>query len=99
MPIRSIGVPWFTREQYEKLFKVTVDRATMLPNFDEFERIAGQRFDQHKARGLPVEKVPIDVDEFVAWCQAEGRPIDAHARAEFAAVILILRDKVGPTRH
>jgi hypothetical protein len=99
MPIRSVGVPWFTRGQYEKLLKVGDDRATMLPTFDEFERIAGQRFEQHKARGLPVEKVLIDVDEFVAWCQAEARPIDADARAEFAAVILMFRDKAGPTRH
>jgi hypothetical protein len=99
MPVRCIGVPWFTRTQYEKLLEVSDDRATMLPTFDEFERIAGQRFEQHRARGLPVEKMPIDVDDFIAWCLAEGCPIDAHARAEFAAVILMLRDKAGPLRH
>jgi hypothetical protein len=98
MPIHSIGVPWFTREQYEKLLQVADDRATMLPNFEEFDHVAGRRFDQHKARGLPVEKVMIDTDQFVTWCTAEGRPIDAHARAEYAALGMMLRDPDGP-RH
>jgi hypothetical protein len=99
MPIRCIGVPWFTRKQYEKLLEVSNDRATMLPTFDEFERTAGQRFDRHKAQGAPVEKVMIDVDSFVSWCLTEGRPIDADARAEFAALAMMLRDTGGPTRH
>ena len=99
MQIRSIGVPWFTREQYGKLLKVAADRATMLPTFEEFERIAGQRFDQHKAQGAPVEKVLIDADKFAGWCLAKGRPIDADARAEYAAMIVMLRDTGGPTRH
>jgi hypothetical protein len=33
-------------------------------------------------------KVPIDVEQLLQWCQQQGRTVDAHARAEYAAELL-----------
>jgi hypothetical protein len=33
-------------------------------------------------------KVYVDIEELIAWCRAEGRPIDGRARAAFAAMKL-----------
>ena len=34
-------------------------------------------------------KVEVDVEELLEWCRQQGRPVDAAARAEFAAEKLI----------
>jgi hypothetical protein len=92
MPIRSIGVPWFTATQWPELRKVAADRSVLPERFADFESIAGWRFDRLRAQGYPVEKILIDVSELAAWCRAEGRPISGAARAEYAAMIIMLRD-------
>ena len=35
--------------------------------------------------GFHVVKVPLDVDEWVAWCQENGKALDGAARSEFTA--------------
>src|SRR5580704_12309952 len=99
MPIRSIGVPWFTAAQWPELRRVAADRLVLPERFAEFESIAGRRFDRLRAQGYPVEKILIDVSELAAWCRAEGKPISGGSRAEFAALIAMLRDPEGPLRR
>ena len=38
-----------------------------------------------KNRGMNVSKIEVDVNEIKEWCDKLGRPMDASARAEYAA--------------
>lgn len=77
---RAVGVPWFRREDYDRIRDVCEDE---LPaTFDEWEKMIQGRYDQRVSAGMPLEKVMIDPDELVAF--AAGRKIDGSIRAELA---------------
>jgi hypothetical protein len=86
--VRGVGIPWFAAHSWALLLAVAADRVSLPDTFEEFERHAGARFDALVTDGHPLEKVLIDVERLVAWCGELGRPIDAHARAAFAAITL-----------
>ena len=88
----ATAVAWFTAESWPRLLAVADDRENLHDTFDEFERTAGARVEAYRRQGISIEKVLLDVDELAAWCRAERRPLDAMARAEFAAMALARRD-------
>ena len=90
--IETIGVPWFTEETWPRLLKVCVTEADLMPDtYSEWIALAEPRFTQHVADGLPVERVLIDPDEWVDWCEVNGLPVDGRTRAAFAAFVLARR--------
>jgi hypothetical protein len=91
--IEVIGVPWFTAETWPRLLEVVNStEADKLPDtYSEWIALAGPRFAQHIADGLPVERVLIDPDEWVDWCELNDLPVDGATRAAFAAFVLARR--------
>lgn len=84
--IQGVGVPWFTTETWPRLLEVCGAEADLMPaTFAEWIALAEPRFAQHAANGVPVERVLIDPDEWVEWCEANDLVIDGRARAAFAA--------------
>ncbi len=59
--------------------------------YSEWIALAEPRFAQHIADGLPVERVLIDPDEWVDWCELNDLPVDGRTRAAFAAFVLARR--------
>jgi hypothetical protein len=92
LKLRGVGIAWFTAESWPRLLEIAADRDDLPPNFEAFERRAGERFDRHVANGLPLEKVLIDVDALAAWCRELGMPVDNPSRSAFAALTLARRD-------
>jgi hypothetical protein len=90
---RGLILPWFTKEGWPKILAVAADRARLHDTFEDFERVSTSKFNELVAKGHPVEKVVVDADALIAWCKAEGRPLDTMARQEFAMMTLIERDK------
>ena len=41
-----------------------------------------------KNAGMSIEKIPIDTEDLVAWCNLKGRHINGEARASFATELL-----------
>ncbi len=90
--IEAIGVPWFTAETWPRLLEVCAAEADLLPDtYSERIALAEPRFAQHIADGLPVERVLIDPDEWVDWCELNDLPVDGRTRAAFAAFVLARR--------
>jgi len=90
---RGLILPWFTREGWPKMLKAAADRDRLHDTFEEFEQSSTTAFNDVVAKGHPVEKVQIDADALIAWCKAEGRPLDSGARHVFAILTLTERDK------
>ena len=80
-----VAFAWYLPEQYALLRQCALDGPGLCPSFAEWEAQAESKFADMKAHGIPVVQIRIDVDELVAWCGKKGRPVDAAARAEFAA--------------
>jgi hypothetical protein len=79
-----VGIAWFRGDQWQRLLEVSADRDSLERGHAEWERHASQTVRKLSQEGFDVRKVPIDVEELVAWCLTERRPIDGSARAELA---------------
>jgi CHASE3 domain sensor protein len=81
----ELGLAWYTREGWERLRELAVDREQLDDSFDAWERGAQAEL---AAMGRAVRKVPIDLEALLAWCRAQDRPLDSAARAEYVTHLL-----------
>jgi hypothetical protein len=77
------GFAWYRREQWPRLHEVASDPDKLDASYDEWLAGAQRAIIQMKLAGVSVRRV--DVDVFLRWCRAEGRPVDSAARAAFVA--------------
>ena len=77
----------------QRLEEIAPDIREMCESYEEWHAGAVRALNGLKRAGRRAEKVTVDVEELLAWCQAGDRPVDAAARSEFAAVKL--REKYG----
>src|SRR5216117_2311044 len=79
------GVAWFDREQWQRLRQVATDPERLEDSYEAWVAMAERAIRDLEATGMLIERVPVDTEELIAWCNDQGRPIDSSARAEFAA--------------
>ena len=91
--VRGLAIPWFTMETWPRLREISVDRDGLFDTFDEWHASAEAWFDRNVADGQPIKRVYVDPDELLAWCKANGFPVDGHARAGFAAYVLMRKER------
>ena len=80
-----IGVAWYRPEQWRRLVEISVDREVIEGSYEEWLGIACTRSAELAAAGYRLERVDVDVEKLLAWCLAQGRPVDGPARSEYAA--------------
>jgi hypothetical protein len=79
------GVAWFDREQWQRLRQVAADPERLEESYEAWVAMAERAIHKLEATGMLIERVPIDTEELVEWCNGQRRPVDSSARAEFAA--------------
>ena len=52
-------------------------------NLRRLAAACAKRFDELTAQGVPVVKVPIEVEDLVSWCHEMGRPVDHDGRIAY----------------
>jgi hypothetical protein len=87
-PPMRIGLAWFDREQWQRLTEVVPDRSELDDTYDQWERSAKETMKNLRRSGQAVEKVPIRIEELLAWCTLRGVAPDGKARSQFASEIL-----------
>lgn len=84
MGLRGVAIPWFRREDYDRIRQMCDDE---LPGtFDQWEKMVQKRLDERVPAGVHVEKVVLDPDDLAAFATSKGAEIDASVRAELAAL-------------
>ena len=87
-PDTAVGIAWYLPEQWEKLRKISADRADLEETHAEWLAIATESLLNFKHMGITVQPVEVDVDELAHWCKRRKRPVNATARSRFVAVKL-----------
>jgi hypothetical protein len=87
-PALAVGVAWYRYGQWERLREVSEDRADLEDTWAEWIGDAEELLRGLGAKGIRAEKVDVDVEELVRWCQADQKPINAASRSAFAAEML-----------
>ena len=79
-----IGMAWYRPQQWQRLRQVSADMENLEENYHEWLVVASARFREMQEQGFDIRKVDLDVEDLVEWCEQKGRPVDGHARAEYA---------------
>jgi hypothetical protein len=80
-----LGVAWFRPEQWELLRSLSVDADVLEQTHAEWKKLALRTIQDLARRGVLARRVDVDVERLQAWCKAQNRPLDASARAAYAA--------------
>ncbi len=79
------GVAWYRREQWPLLRENSADAEDLEETYDEWLEFAKDALLNFARKGSPMRRIDVDVEELIAWCREENRPLDANARAAFAS--------------
>lgn len=95
MNLKGIGAAWFRREDWERWRELDPD---LRPDFDDWLKRMEAAFAKYQAAGLPIVKVVIDLDTFIAWADANGTGYASDARTVYAGMRAHEMDSSGD-RH
>ena len=79
-----VGVAWYTPEQWDRLRKISADADNMEDTYGEWKASAENALKTLSASGAVAQKVVVDVEELLNWCNSKDRAVDGAARSEFA---------------
>ena len=79
------GVAWYRREQWERLREVSEDVDNLDETYDAWLETAERMIRDGIPADVHVEKVDIDVEEVLAWCNVKGLPMNASSRSQFVS--------------
>jgi len=82
------GIAWYRRDQWTRLRALASDPDKLEESYEDWLAGAQRTLVQMTLTGMRTQRVDVDVDTLVQWCQIEGRPLDSAARAAYAAVAL-----------
>ena len=86
-----IGIAWWRREQWDRLLEISEDAEGQYDSYDEWEADAEKNL-AGGANGIAGEKVDIDVEELLAWCNENGLTVNGQSRAQYVTKVMRSRD-------
>lgn len=84
--------PTCSRADWEKMRRAAVDGHHLHDDVEGFNQANRERIELHTSAGHLVELVAISASALIAWCKAQGTPLDSLARHRFTVHTLQLRD-------
>jgi len=79
------GVAWYRPEQWERLREVSEDVENLEETYQAWLQTAERMIRDGIPANVHVEKVDIDVEEVLAWCNARGLAMNAEARSQYVS--------------
>jgi hypothetical protein len=84
----GVGMAWYRREQYDRLLEIAEDREILEATYDEWLENAETNLTGLREEGIHFEKVDVDVEKLLLWCNEQGHPIDGDTRVKYVLHIL-----------
>ena len=76
------AIAWLNEKDWPRWLSIDSD---FQPDYQHWLRRMNAAFAHYQSLGNRVEKVIVNVDEFLEWSGANGGKVDSNARAAFAA--------------
>ncbi len=83
-----LGVCWYQSGQWERLREISEDRNDLEETYEEWRKNAHKTIQDLESEGHRIQKVKIDLEELVIWCNEKRIPINMAARAEYVSTLL-----------
>jgi hypothetical protein len=88
-----VAIVWYRAEQWQRVRDIAADSDEFEDSYIEWLLLAEEKAKKLKGRGLRVEKVDLDSEKLILWCNERGLENDAKARSLYAAERLSELDK------
>ena len=79
------GVAWYRPEQWQRLREVSEDVDNLEETYDAWLQTAERMIRDGIPSDVIVERIDVDVEEVLAWCNVQGLPMNAASRARFVS--------------
>ncbi|GLR62965.1 hypothetical protein [Marinospirillum insulare] len=96
------GLCWIKPDQWSRLLEVAEDRASLEATWQEWEAKSLEMIEVFATRNILIEKVEVDVEALISWCQEREKPVNASTRAEYVTALMMEQKKLKAdqtTRH
>jgi hypothetical protein len=80
-----IAVVWYRPEQWQRVRDVATDSEELEATYTEWLQQAEEKLAALKRTGLRVEKVDVDSEKLILWCNERGLENNGEARTQYAA--------------
>src|SRR6266496_921897 len=91
-----IGFAWYRPSQWQRLRDISSDAHELEDTYEEWLQIAEQQVTEMEPRVARVEKIDVDIECLVLWCNELGVDLDAEARSRYAVEILREMERSQP---
>jgi catechol-2,3-dioxygenase len=82
------GIAWYRPEQWERLREVSEDVENLEETYEEWLQKAERLLHEGIPADLTIEKVDLDVEEVLAWCNFHGLPMNAQSRSKYVSEMI-----------
>jgi len=89
----NIGICWFQPEQWGRLIEISEDREKLGDNYEEWRKNASRAIANIESQHQKVQKLKVNLEELLAWCNENNLPVIGSSRADYAAYLLTTRRK------
>lgn len=93
------GICWISEEQWQRFLEVTEDADMLEHDWQAWAEKTDEMIAEFSAKGIEVVKVPVDLDELIAWCHEKERTINSSSRAEYVTKLMTGQVPSTDTRH
>jgi len=96
------GLCWIRPDQWDRLLEVAEDSDRLETTWDEWQEKSLEMIEVFATRGILIEKVDVDIEALIAWCQDKEKPVNASTRAEYVTALMMEQKKQqlsNPTQH
>ena len=88
-----VAVVWYRPEQWQRIRDIATDVERFEDSYLEWLRQAEDKVNDLRSTGVRVEKVDLDSEKLILWCNERGLENDGEARTRYAAELLAESDK------
>ena len=79
------GIAWYRPEQWERLREVAEDVESLEETYEAWLQTAERIIREGIPADQTIEKVDLDVEEGLAWCNFHGLPMNAQSRSRYVS--------------
>jgi len=89
----KFSIAWYKPEQWQRLREISADADKLEATFEEWLAVAEKALVDFAARGGRAEKIVVDTEELLIWCNERNLPVNGESRSRYAGWLLGEMDK------
>jgi len=81
----AVGVAWYSPEQWQRLREIAQDADSLHDTYQEWLSSVEKLIRETAASHVLIEKMDIDIEALVAWCNERNFAINGEARSQYVS--------------